>query len=111
MKKGLVLTVCVVLLLAAITAAVLAASYQRVVVVEGIGGTPIPGAHVTLQRSSGSPEEVGRTDANGRLVFWIVPLPVPRTICAQSTFYPTTCVSAISLSPHLIELPVPASAP
>jgi hypothetical protein len=111
MKKHLVLTVCVVLLLAATTAAVLSVSYHRVIVVEGIGGTPIPGAYVTLQRSSGSPEEVGRTDTNGRLVFWIFPLPFPRTICAQSTFYPMTCVSAISLSPHLIELPVPASAP
>ena len=111
MKILWVLIVCVILLLAATTTAVLAVPYQRVVVVEGFGGTPIPGAYVTLQRSSGSPEEVGRTNARASLVFWIVPLPVPRTICAQSTFYPTTCVSAISLSPHLIELPVPASAP
>jgi hypothetical protein len=111
MKKLLVLTACAVLLLTAAAVAVLAASYHRVVVVEAIGGAPISGAWISLQRSSGSPEEVGRTDANGRLVFWTAPLPVPRIICAQSTFYPTTCVSAISLSRHLIELPVPASAP
>ena len=111
MKRLLVLTACAVLLLAATTVAVLAASYHRVIVVEGISGTPISGAWIFLQRSSGSPEEVGRTDANGRLVFWTAPLPVPRIICAQTSFYPTTCVPVIGLSRHLIELPVPASAP
>jgi len=111
MKKGSVLTVCVVLLFIAIITAFLAVSYHRVMVVEGIGGTPIPGAYITIERSSGDPEEVGRTDANGRLVFWIPPLPLPRIICAQATFYPPACVSAIGLPPQRIELPVPASSP
>ena len=111
MNKLYVLIACAVLFLAAITIAILAASYHRVIVVEGISGTPISGAYVFIERSSGSPEEVGRTDANGKLVFWTSPLPVPQTICAQSTFYPMNCVKAISLSRQLIELPVPASAP
>jgi len=111
MKKGLVLTACAVLLLAAVTVAVMAVSYHRVVVIEGIGGTPISGAYVYLQQSSGSPEEVGRTDASGIFVFWTAPLPVPRMICANAPYYAMNCVSGIGLSRVLIKLPIPPSAP
>jgi hypothetical protein len=107
MKKRLVLTACAVLVLSAVTAAILASSYHRVVVIEGISGIPIPDALVYLERSSGSPEEVGRTNVNGKFAFWSMPLPVPRIICAQTGFYPTTCVSAMGLSTHLIEFPIP----
>jgi hypothetical protein len=110
-KKIVVLIACVILILAAITMAILATSYHRVVVVEGISGTPISGAYISIQRFSGSPEEVGRTDVNGKLTFWTSPLPFPKTICAQSTFYPMGCVSAISLTRQIIELAVPASTP
>jgi hypothetical protein len=111
LMKTLVLSACVFLLLAAVMAAFLAISYHRVVVVEGISGTPIPGAYISLERSSGSPEDAGQTDANGRLAFWTAPLPLPRLICAQSTFYPTACVSAIGLGRRTIQLAVPAGAP
>ena len=111
MKKRLILTTCAVLLLAAMTVAVLAVSYHRVVVVDGNGGTPIPGAFVYIPQSSGSPEEVGRTDASGRLVFWTAPLPVSRMICANAPFYAMNCVSGIGLLPVIIELPIPPSAP
>jgi hypothetical protein len=99
------------LLLAVLLAAVLAVCYHRVVVVESIGETPIPGAYITLERSSGSPEELGQTDPAGRLTFWSAPLPLPRLICAQSTFYPIACVSAISLQVRIIALAVPSAAP
>ena len=111
MNKLYVSIACVVLLLAAITAATLAASYHRVIVIEGVSGTPISGAYISIERSSGSSEEVGRTDDNGELVFWTKPLPLPRTICAQKTFHPTGCVNAIGLTRRTIELAVPASAP
>ena len=111
MKKRLILTACAVLLLAAITVAVLAVSYHRVVVVDGIGGTPISGAYVYLQPSSGSPEEVGRTDANGIFVFWTAPLPIPRIICANAPFFAMNCVRGIGLTRVLIELPIPPSTP
>ena len=105
--KILTLIAGVILLLIAAAVTTIATCYHRVVVVDAIGGTPVSGAYISLQRSSGVSEEFGRTDANGKLVFWSTPLPLPRTICAESTFYPTACVSAISLSRHLIELPVP----
>jgi len=105
--KILTLIAGVVLLLIAAAVTAMATCYHRVVVVDAIGGTPIPGAYISLQRSSGVSEVFGRTDASGKLDFWSAPLPLPRTICAESTFYPTACVSAISLSRLLIELPVP----
>jgi hypothetical protein len=111
MKKTLVLSACALLLLAAIMAAVLAICYHQVVVIEGLSGAAIPGAYIILERASGSPEEAGQTDANGRLSFWSAPLPLPRIICAQSTFYPAACVSAMGLKRHIIQLAVPASSP
>ena len=111
MKKRLVLTACAVLLLASLIVSLLAVSYLRVEVVEGIGGTPISGAYVYLQQSTGSPEEVGRTDASGRFVFWTAPLPVPRIICANAPFYAMNCVRGIGLSRVIIELPIPPSTP
>ena len=112
MTRRFALSACATLIGAAIALALLTASHHRVVVLEGIGGRPIANAHVVLRRSSGPPEPVGRTDANGQLVFWTVPLPVPRLICAEAApFYPQTCVGAISLSRHFIEFPVPARAP
>ena len=111
MNKKYVLIACAILFLASITIALLAASYHRVIVVEGISRTPISGAYISIQRSSGDPEEVGSTGANGKLIFWTSPLPVPQTICARSTFYPTSCVNAISLTRQIIELAVPALAP
>jgi hypothetical protein len=111
MGKTLILSFCIILILAAILVAVLATSFHQVVVVEGISGTPIAGAYISLERASGSPEDVGRTDTNGRLAFWSTPIPLPRIICAQATFYPTACVSAIGLRRHIIELAVPDSVP
>jgi hypothetical protein len=111
MNKHFVLIACLILLLASLAIAILAASYHRVVVVEGISGTPLPGAYISIQRSSGPPEEVGRTDGNGELAFWTSPLPVPQAICAQSTFHPLGCVNAINLKRQVIELAVPASVP
>jgi hypothetical protein len=111
MNKKLILIACILLLLAALVLAVLAISYHRVVVVEGIAGTPIPGAYISYEHSSGSPVEVGRTDANGELAFWTSPLRIPQRICAQSTFYATNCVGAISLKRQAIQLAVPAGSP
>jgi hypothetical protein len=101
---------CIFLLLAAATA-ILAVSYYRVLVVEAISRVPIPGAYITLERSSGPSEETGQTDANGRLAFWNAPLPLPRHICAQSTFYPPACVGAIGFGQRIIQLAVPSGAP
>ena len=109
MKRSLILYTCAALVLAALILAVLATCYHRVIVVDGIDSTPIPGAYISLERSSAASEEVGRTDANGKLTFWSTPLPLPRTICAQSTFYPLSCVRAIGLAPRIIELAVIAS--
>jgi len=114
MKKGLIIFIACGIVLVAIMAVVtilLAVSFHRVVVVEGVGGNPLPGAYITIERSSGPPEEVGRTDDNGELAFWTSPIPLPRRICAQATFYPTMCVNAISLVQQRIELPVPDIAP
>ena len=105
MKITLILIVCALLAVLAVT--VLAVLYHRVVVVEAIGGTPIPGAYVRLERSSGEVEEVGQTGADGKLAFWTAPLPLPRTICASATFYPPACASAINLRTIRIELAVP----
>jgi hypothetical protein len=110
--KGLwVLITCAVLLLVAMVVSALVVSYHRVVVLDGINGTPLPGAYVTLERSSGLIQDVGRTDDNGELAFWNSPFPLPRLICAQYLFYASDCVNAISLSRHLIELAVPAGTP
>jgi hypothetical protein len=100
-----------IILLATAAIAILAASYHRVVVVEGISGTPLPGAYISIQNAAGSPIEIGQTDANGKLTFWTSPLPVPQLICAQSTFYAMGCESAVSLDRHVIELAVPAVSP
>jgi hypothetical protein len=110
MRKPVLFTI-ILFILAIIFLVLLAVSYQRVIVIDGIGGLPISNAYITLERSSGSTEEVGQTDDDGRLVFWTSPLPLPRIICAQFTFYPPACMKAISLSPHLIELAVPAGTP
>jgi hypothetical protein len=111
MKKTLVLSACAFLLLAVIMIAILAISYHRVEVIDGISRTPMPGAYITLERASGSLEEAGQTDASGRLDFWSAPLPLPRIICAQYTFYATACANAIGLWRQIIELPVPPNAP
>lgn len=105
MKTTIILIVCV--LLAVLAAALLAVSYHRVVVVEAISGTPIPGAYISLERPSGAVVEVGQTGTDGKLAFWSAPLPLPRTICASSTFHPPACVSAIRLTTARIELAVP----
>jgi hypothetical protein len=102
---------CVFLLLAAAAAAFLAISHHQVVVVEAISRTPLPRAYIILERTSGSPEEVGQTDSSGRLSFWNAPLPLPLRICAQSTFYATDCVSAVGFGQRIIELAVPTGAP
>jgi hypothetical protein len=101
MNKTVILIIFAILILAAITLAVLAASCHRILVIEGISGIPISGAYITIERSSGSPEDVGSTDENGELVFWTSPLPIPQIICAQKTFYPPGCVNAIGLTPSL----------
>jgi hypothetical protein len=111
MNKTLLLLACMLLLLAAITLALLAVSYHRITVVEGISGNPISGAYISVERASGEPEEVGQTGADGKLTVWTSPFPLPRIICAQSTFHPMGCVRAISLKRQVIELAVPAFAP
>jgi hypothetical protein len=111
MNKSLVLIVGGILLLAVIAIAVLAVCYHRVAVVEGISGSPIAGAYILVQYSSGSQEEVGRTASNGKLAFWVNPLPLAKIICAQSTFYPPACTKAICLVEQRIELAVPAGVP
>jgi hypothetical protein len=111
MNKILILTAVIFLLLAGITLAVMATCYHRVLVVEGTSGMPLEGAYITLERSSGASAEAGRTDANGRLAFWSTPLPLPRLICASSTFLPPACVGANGLTPRRIELAVPAGTP
>ena len=110
--KGLwILIVCAILLLAAMAVSALAVSYHRVLVVDAINRAPIPGAFVSLQRSSGLDQEVGRTDDKGELAFWNTPFPLPRLICVRYLFYAPTCENAISLSRHIIELAVPAGTP
>jgi hypothetical protein len=106
MSNLVVLIACYALLLAAILLALLAVSYHRVIVVDRRSGMPIPGALVSLERASGSCEEIGRTDASGRLTFWNSPLPLPQLICARSRLHPPACVSAISLGVQRIELGV-----
>jgi hypothetical protein len=107
MKKTLLVILFLVLLLAAGILVLLGISRHRILVVDAIGRAPIPGAYIYLEYSSGPAREVGRTDENGRLTFWNPPFPVPRTICAESTFYPRACVGAIGLEEAVIEMPVP----
>jgi hypothetical protein len=107
MNKTTVLILCVLLILAILLSAALAVTHQRVRVVEGISGVPIPGATISLERSSGSTEEIGQTDENGEIEFWVKPFPLPKLICVQKTFYPPGCVNAIGFSLKVVELAVP----
>ena len=111
MKKTNILIACAVLLIAAILVAILAASYHQVLVVAQGAESPISGADIYVQRSSGPSKLVGFTNDDGELIFWTSPLPVPRSICAQKDFYPTSCVSAQSLKRQIIEIAIPVANP
>jgi len=68
---------------------------------------PIAGAYISVERWSGSSIEIGQTDNNGEIVFWVSPFILPKLICVQKTFYPPSCVKATGLSRKVIELAVP----
>ena len=98
-----------VLVVGLLVTAVLAVSYHRVSVVDGVNFMPIGGAYISVTLTSGDVVEVGQADENGELSFWIAPLPLPRSICAQALFFPPNCVSAINLIRQRIELAVPSA--
>ena len=92
-----------VLLVDLATAAVLAVCYHRIAIVDGVSFMPIGGAYISVNLASGDTLEVGQADENGELVFWIALLPLPRSICTRSLFFPPNCVNAIGLVRQHIE--------
>jgi len=110
MKRSSILLILTGVLMAGLlVTAVLAISYHRVSVVDGVSFLPIGGAYISVTLASVEVVKVGQADANGELSFWIAPLPLPRSICAQALFFPPNCVSGISLVRQRIELPVPSA--
>jgi len=106
-SRTLIVLFCGFLLLATLTAAMLAVCHHRVRVVEGISGEPLEGAYVTVERSGQPTVEVGVTDADGELSFWTSPFAIPERVCAQKTFYAPDCIHGIRPGLQTIELAVP----